>query len=79
MPLSTWALTAHVALAGAWAPVTFVVAPGLLDAGTCLAVFGISRALDERIALLAGYVAAATLTLVILSGIVCTDTAFVFF
>lgn len=79
MPLFTWSLTAHVAMAGPWAPFTYVLAQGVLDAGTCVAIFGIARALDARVAILAGYAAAFTPTLVALSGIVYTDTPFTFF
>lgn len=79
MPLFTWSLTAHVAVAGTWAALTYVLAQGVLDAGTCVAVFGIAWTIDRRIAVWAGYAAAVTPTLVVLSGIVYTDTAFVFF
>jgi len=79
MPLATWSLTVHVAVAGAWAPLTYTLAQGVLDAGTCVAVFGIAKAFDDRIASWAGYAAAASPTLVVLSGIVYTDTAFVSF
>lgn len=79
MPVFTWILTAHVAIAGPWAPLTYVIMQGAIDAGTCVAIFGIARAVDERIAAWSGYAAALTPTLVVLSGVVYSDSIFVFF
>ena len=79
MPLVTWALTLSSAFAGDYAPLAFVLFQGVFDAGTCLFVAGIARLIAPRAALLAGYAAACTPTFIVVSGLVYTDTLFVFF
>jgi 4-amino-4-deoxy-L-arabinose transferase-like glycosyltransferase len=79
MPLFTWTLALHHAIAGALAPFTFVFFQGVFDAGTCLLVAGIARMVAPRAALLAGYSAAFTPTFIVLSGLVYTDALFAFF
>ncbi len=79
MPVFTWALAAAVALAGDSAPLAFVLAQGVVDAGTCLLVAGIARQIAPRAALPAGYAAALTPTFIVMSGLVYTDTLFLFF
>lgn len=79
MPLFTWLLSLNVALAGAWAPLTYTLFQGLLDAGTCLLVYGMAEPIARRFALPAAIAAAINPTQVVLSGLVYTDTPFVFF
>lgn len=78
MPLFTWAITLQTMFAGELAPRAFVLAQGVLDAGTCLLAAGIARMISPRAALWAGYAAALTPTFIVLSGLVYTDTVFVF-
>ncbi len=78
MPLISWALTLAVAAAGDDAALVFVPGQSVFDAGTCLLVAGIARMIVPRAALLAGYAAACTPTFIVLSGLVYTDTLFVF-
>lgn len=79
MPFFTWAITLDAMLAGELAPLAFVLAQGVFDAGTCVLVAGIARLVSPRAALGAGYAAALTPTFIILSGLIYTDTVFVFF
>jgi 4-amino-4-deoxy-L-arabinose transferase-like glycosyltransferase len=79
MPLVTWALALSSTFAGDYAPLAYVLFQGVFDAGTCLFIAGIARLVAPRGALLAGYAAAFTPTFVVMSGLVYTDTLFVFF
>jgi 4-amino-4-deoxy-L-arabinose transferase-like glycosyltransferase len=79
MPLVTWALALSSIFAGDYAPLAYVLFQGVFDAGTCLFIAGIARLVAPRGALLAGYAAAFTPTFVVMSGLVYTDTLFVFF
>jgi 4-amino-4-deoxy-L-arabinose transferase-like glycosyltransferase len=79
MPLVAWALTLCNIFAGDFAPLAFVLSQGVFDAGTCLFVAGIARLIAPRAALIAGYAAAFTPTFIVMSGLVYTDTLFVFF
>ena len=79
MPLFTWALAFAVGLAGESAPLAFVLAQAPIDAGTCLLVAGIACHVAPRAALAAGYAAALTPTFIVMSGLVYTDTLFLFF
>jgi 4-amino-4-deoxy-L-arabinose transferase-like glycosyltransferase len=79
MPLFTWTIALHTALAGEWAALSFVLFQGAVDAGTCLFVVGIARLAVPPAALPAGYAAAATPTFIVLAGLVYADTLFLFF
>jgi len=79
MPLVTWVLALSSMFAGDYAPLPFVLLQGVFDAGTCLFIAGIARMVAPRGALLAGYAAAFTPTFIVMSGLVYTDTLFVFF
>jgi len=78
MPLFTWSLAGFVGIAGDAAPLAFVLAQGAVDAGTCLLIAGIARHIAPRAALAAGYSAAFTPTFIVVSGLVYTDTLFIF-
>jgi hypothetical protein len=79
MPLYTWTMALNAAVAGESAPLSITLVQGLFDSVTCLFIAGIARLIAPRAALLAGYAAAFTPTFIVLSGIVYTDTLFVFF
>ena len=79
MPLFMWLLSLHALVAAPFDALTYVLMQGLFDAGTCVIVHEIARRFDPRIALPAGIVAALTPTAIVMSGLVFTDTIFVFF
>jgi len=79
MPLAQWLFTLCALAFGTSAPLAYVLMQGLFDAGTCLVVFWIARTLDEAYAAPAGVAAALNPTQIVLSGIVLTDTPFLFF
>jgi 4-amino-4-deoxy-L-arabinose transferase-like glycosyltransferase len=79
MPLITWTFALNAALAGASSAISFALFQGAMDAATCLIVAGIARQIAPRASLLAGYAAAITPSFIVLSGLVYTDTLFVFF
>jgi 4-amino-4-deoxy-L-arabinose transferase-like glycosyltransferase len=79
MPLAQWLFTLCVLGFGALAPLAYVLLQGLIDAGTCLLVYWMARTLDEAYAAPAGIGAALNPTQIVLSGIVLTDTPFLFF
>jgi len=78
MPLFNWLLASHVLVFGVHAPLTYVVTQGIIDAGTCLLVYGLAVSLDRRYAMPAAVAAALNPTQIVLSGLVYTDTAFAF-
>ena len=79
MPLFTWLLTANALLFGNWAPLTYVLIQGVIDAGTCLIIYRMAQEINPRYALPAAIAAAINPTQIVLSGLVYTDTLFVFF
>jgi 4-amino-4-deoxy-L-arabinose transferase-like glycosyltransferase len=79
MPLFTLLLTGFVGLAGKLALVLFVAVQGVVDAGTCVLAAAIGARFAPRYAIWSGLAAALTPTLIVLSGLVYTDTLFVFF
>ncbi len=79
MPLFTWLLGINSLLSGSYAAFTYVLTQGLLDAGTCVVVFGMAHAIDERFAWPAAVAAAINPTQIVVSGLVYPDTPFVFF
>ncbi len=78
MPLFTWLMTLHVLLFGASGPLAYVLTQGVLDAGTCLLVYGLAREMDARYAFPAAIAAVINPPQIILSGLVYTDTPFAF-
>ena len=79
MPLFQWLVGLNALLFGNLAPLTYVLMQGLIDAGTCLLVYGLAAALGPRFASPAAWVAVVNPTQIVLSGLVYTDTPFVFF
>ena len=79
MPLYPWLVTINVVLFGSLAPLTTVMVQGVIDGGTCLLIYKIAKTIDLRFALPAAIAAAVNPTQIVLSGLIYTDTLFVFF
>ena len=79
MPLFAWFIGLHALLFGKWAALAYVLTQGALDAGTCLLTYGIAQTLNPRISVPAAIVAALNPTQIVLSGLILTDTPFLFF
>jgi 4-amino-4-deoxy-L-arabinose transferase-like glycosyltransferase len=79
MPLYPWLVTANVAVFGRLAAISTVLMQGVVDTGTCFLVYRIASSIDQRIALPAAVCAALNPTMIVLSGLILTDTIFVFF
>lgn len=79
MPLFVWLITGCALIAGPLTSLAYVLLQGLFDSGTCVVVFAIARRLDARVAAPAGVAAALSPTMIVVAGIVYSDTAFVFF
>lgn len=79
MPLFVWLMAVNIVAAGELAPLSTVLGQAVIDAGTCLLVYGIAHCLWPRCAFLAGMTASLNPTQIILAGLVYTDTLFVFF
>src|SRR3954454_20029203 len=47
MPLFEWMLALHMLAFGTYGSLAFVLTQGILDAGTCIAIYAIARSLDE--------------------------------
>ena len=78
MPLFSWLVAIHVLLAGTFAPLSYVLMQGLLDAGCCLLIYRIAETIDPRLALPAAIAASVNPTQIVLTGYLYTDTPFVF-
>jgi 4-amino-4-deoxy-L-arabinose transferase-like glycosyltransferase len=78
MPLFAWFIGLHALLFGKWAALAYVLTQGALDAGTCLLTYGIAQTLNPRISVPAAIAAAFNPTQIVLSGLILTDTPFVF-
>ncbi len=78
MPLVTWAFAACVLLFGKMAPLGYIMLQGIIDACTCVVVCAMAELIAPRFAVPAGIAAAINPTQIVLSGIVYTDTPFVF-
>jgi len=79
MLLYPWLLMSNVVAFGFYAPLTTVLIQGAIDGATCFLIYRIGRLLDQRIALPAAIAAALNPTQIVLSGLVYTDTLFLFF
>ena len=78
MPFFPWLLALTVFVAGDLAALVFTLGQGVVDAGTAVLVALIAARFAGHRAALAGYAAALTPTFIVLSGLVYTDTLFVF-
>jgi 4-amino-4-deoxy-L-arabinose transferase-like glycosyltransferase len=79
MPVFTWLTAFHAYMFGAFGQLTYVLMQSALDAGTCVLVYRIAHEFNPNYALPAAVAAAINPTLIVLSGVVLTDTPFVFF
>jgi 4-amino-4-deoxy-L-arabinose transferase-like glycosyltransferase len=79
MPLFSLLLTLNILTFGQSAAFTYVLCQGALDAGTCVLVYRMAEGIDPGYARPAAIVAAINPTQIVLSGLVYTDTPFVFF
>jgi 4-amino-4-deoxy-L-arabinose transferase-like glycosyltransferase len=79
MPLFAWFIGLHALLFGKWAALAYVLTQGALDAGTCLLTYGIGQTLNPRISVPSAITAAFNPTQIVLSGLILTDTPFLFF
>lgn len=79
MPLFFLCLAAAHAIAGSSGDLFFVLAQCLVDASTCVVVASMARAIDPRIATAAGMFAALCPTMIVMSGMVYTDSLFTLF
>lgn len=79
MPIFSWLLALNVMAFGDKGAFAYVLTQGVLDAVTCLFVYGMARTVSERFALPAGIAAAINPTQIVLAGLVYTDTPFVLF
>jgi len=79
MPLFTWLVAINVLIAGALAPLCYVLMQGVVDAFCCLLIYGMAETFALRIALPAAIAAAVNPTQIVLSGYLYTDTPFLFF
>jgi Dolichyl-phosphate-mannose-protein mannosyltransferase len=79
MPLSQWLFAGFALRFGATTALAFALFQGVVDAVTCLLVYGIARTLNKNYAAPAGFAAAINPTQIVLSGIILTDTTFLFF
>ncbi len=79
MPLAPWLWTASVLLFGAQGVIAFVLLQGVIDSATCLLICGTAKSFDARFAAPAGVAAALNPTQIVMSGMLYTDTLFLFF
>lgn len=79
MPLYPWFVMGNAILFGSVAAITTVLLQGLIDTGTCFFASQIAGSIDRRLAISTAVCAALNPTMVVLSGLVLTDTVFVFF
>lgn len=78
MPVFPWLLALHILVAGDGGALAYVLTQGVIDAGTAVLVALIAARFVGGRAALAGFAAALTPTFIVLSGLVYTDTPFVF-
>ena len=79
MPVFAWLLGLNALLFQSFAPLTYVLMQGLIDAGTCVLIYYIAQSIDPRYALPAAIAACVNPTQIVISGLVYTDTPFLFF
>jgi 4-amino-4-deoxy-L-arabinose transferase-like glycosyltransferase len=78
MPGFMWLLTLHALLFGSYTPLTYVLMQGVLDAATCVLVYCLANSFDRAFAVPAAIASVLNPTQIVLSGLVYTDTPFVF-
>jgi 4-amino-4-deoxy-L-arabinose transferase-like glycosyltransferase len=78
MPAYLWFLTGAMTVSMDTGPLAPVLLQGVVDAATCVVIALLAGVVDRRLIMPAGLFAVANPTLVVLSGIVYTDTLFLF-
>lgn len=76
MPMHLWMLSATMALTGDTGPLAPAIVQGVMDAATCVVIARIASTFDRGLAAAAGWFAAFTPTLVVVSGLTLNDTMF---
>lgn len=80
MPLYHWLAAIPFLIFGSThGTLAYILMQGALDAGTCIAVFGIASRISHRVAVASAFLAVVNPTQIVLSGLFYTDTPFVFF
>jgi 4-amino-4-deoxy-L-arabinose transferase-like glycosyltransferase len=79
MPVFFLSLAAAHAVAGNGGDLVFVLVQGVVDASACVIVASIARCIDDRIGFAAGMFAALCPTMIVMSGMVYTDSLFTLF
>ncbi len=79
MPLYAWFVGFGALIADGYAALLDVLIQGLFDAGTCLLIYGMARAIEPRYALGAAVATAINPTQIVIAGMVYPDSMFVFF
>ncbi len=79
MPVFSWLLASCVMTFSAKGALAYVLTQGVLDATTCMFVYGMAATVSDRFALPAGVAAAVNPTQIIIAGMVYTDTPFLLF
>lgn len=80
MPLYHWlAAIPYLIFGSIHGTLAYILMQGVLDAGTCVAVYSLASRISPRVAVAASLVAVINPTQIVLSGLFYTDTPFVFF
>jgi Dolichyl-phosphate-mannose-protein mannosyltransferase len=79
MPLFQWLAGLCAVVFGPSMPLGYVLLQGIVDAATCLLVYGMARTMDDAYAAPAGIAAAINPTQIVMSGLILTDPPFLFF
>lgn len=80
MPLYHWlAAIPYLIFGNIHGTLAYILMQGVLDAGTCVAVYSLASRISLRVAVAASLVAVINPTQIVLSGLFYTDTPFVFF
>jgi len=79
MPLFGWLIGLHALLFGQMTAYAYVLTQGILDAGTCVIIYHIAQALNPKMAFASAISAMLNPTQIVLTGLVYTDTLFLFF
>jgi protein-S-isoprenylcysteine O-methyltransferase Ste14 len=78
MPLFTWLTTVNALAFPDHAPLAYVLMQGIVDAATCVVIYGIACNVNTRYALAAAIAAVVNPTQIVLTGLVYNDTPFTF-
>jgi len=79
MPIPLWLWTLCVLAVGDHGALACVLLHGLIDAATCVIIAHLAGTFDRRFALASGFAASLNPTQIVTSGLLYTDTIFLFF